>query len=181
MWSRVGAADIKDIKCLIVTQIMNAGSRDIYRKALGTLTPPQSEYKTWPGHDFSMDTVEGQAILGTSSICPGLPAITKILLGSPVARWAGYFILQHKEKLGGNRFIDKVRIWIPSGTSLPYLLFYVNPTPAGSGSAADAVPRALSASEAERVADPSTRDTRWIGRSADGKHLVREHVMYMSS
>ena len=68
------------------------------------------------------------------------------------------FLLQHQEKLGGNRFIDKIRLWIPDGTSLPYLLFYVNPTPAGSGSAADAILRAPSP-EAERVANPSARNT----------------------
>jgi hypothetical protein len=105
--------------------------------------------------------------------------------GSPVGRWAGYFLLQHKEKLGGNRFIDKVMIWIPSGTSLPYLLFYVNPTPAGSGSAADSAPRALSVPEAERVATPGAQDTnsssRWVRRSGDGQHLVREHIIYMNS
>jgi hypothetical protein len=67
VWNRAGAADIKDIKYLIVTQIVNPGSRDIYIKALNSLDPPQSEWKLWPGQDFGMDTVGGQAILGMFS------------------------------------------------------------------------------------------------------------------
>ena len=65
MWNRVAAGNnIKEIKYLIVTQIMNAGTRDLIRAAHGTLSPPQSETKVWPGSDFSMDTAGGQALLG---------------------------------------------------------------------------------------------------------------------
>ena len=63
-WNRAGAADIKDIKYLIVTQIMNPQSRQLCIQALGTLTPPQSEFKLWPGQDFAIDSPAGLAILG---------------------------------------------------------------------------------------------------------------------
>lgn len=64
VWNRAGASDIANVKYLLVTQIMNAGSREIFRAALGTLQPPESEYKVWPGHEFAMDTAAGRAILG---------------------------------------------------------------------------------------------------------------------
>ena len=57
------------MKYLLVTQVMNAGSREIFRHALGLLDPPESEYKLWPGHEFVMDGkgnggTGGLAILG---------------------------------------------------------------------------------------------------------------------
>jgi hypothetical protein len=63
-WNRAGAASVSDIKYLLVTQVMNAGSREVFRSALETLVPSQSEYRLWPGHEFAMDTAGGQAILG---------------------------------------------------------------------------------------------------------------------
>lgn len=64
MWNRAGASDVKDIKFLLVTQIMNPTTRELITKAYQTLVPPQSQDKVWPGVDFSMDTQGGQAILG---------------------------------------------------------------------------------------------------------------------
>lgn len=43
-------------------------------------------------------------------------------VGSPNGRAAGYFLMQHKEQLGGNKFISKVTVFFPS---LPYLVYYV--------------------------------------------------------
>ncbi|KAF1849711.1 uncharacterized protein K460DRAFT_257900, partial [Cucurbitaria berberidis CBS 394.84] len=113
LWNRVAPGNVKEIKYLIVAQIMNTGTRDLIRAAYETLTPPQSETRVWPGIDFNMDTSGGQAILG-----------------SPVGRWAGYFLMQHKRQFGGNRFISKVRIFKPDGATLPYIIFYVDPNPA---------------------------------------------------
>jgi hypothetical protein len=65
MWNRVvDAAHLADLRYLLVTQVMNAGSREIFRYALGLLEPAESEYKEWPGHEFSLGTKGGQAILG---------------------------------------------------------------------------------------------------------------------
>lgn len=62
-WNRVGA-NIPDIKYLLVTQVINADSREIFKGALRTLSPPQSEFKLWPGHEFLMNDDAGLAILG---------------------------------------------------------------------------------------------------------------------
>jgi hypothetical protein len=75
-----------------------------------------------------------------------------------VGRWAGYFLMQHKIQLGGNKFISKVRVFKPDVGSLPYMLFY-----------ADGV-----------AADSQTREGHFEGhiakRSRDGKNILREHV-----
>ncbi|XP_014558693.1 hypothetical protein COCVIDRAFT_93893 [Bipolaris victoriae FI3] len=164
VWNRAGASNIADVKYLLVTQIMNPTSRDMIRTALGTLQPPQSETKVWPGSDFTMDTVGGRAILG-----------------SPIGRWVGYFLLQHKKQLGGNRFISKIRVFRPSTASLPYLVFYVDPTPAGPGSAAEVVPRELVELDGslERIGESDgTNSSHIVKKSADGKHVVREHIFH---
>ncbi|EOA92123.1 uncharacterized protein SETTUDRAFT_153104 [Exserohilum turcica Et28A] len=163
VWNRAGAASIADVKYLVVTQIMNAASRELIRQALGTLQPPQSETKIWPGSDFTMDTTGGRAILG-----------------SPIGRWAGYFLLQHKEKLGGNRFISKVRAFKPVGATLPYLIFYVDPNPLGAGLTAD-VPRGLSAlphAPESPTRSDSMNEARVVRRSSDGRNVEREHAIY---
>ena len=64
MWNRVGAPSLAGLKYLLVTQVMNAGSREIFRHALVLLEPPESEYKLWPGHEFAMTRKGGLAILG---------------------------------------------------------------------------------------------------------------------
>ncbi|KNG47995.1 hypothetical protein TW65_05336 [Stemphylium lycopersici] len=47
-WNRAGASDIRDIKYLLVTQVMNAGSREIFTSALKTLQPPETTSSTLP-------------------------------------------------------------------------------------------------------------------------------------
>jgi hypothetical protein len=50
----------------------------------------------------------------------------KALLGSPIGRWAGYFLMQHKRQLGAGKFISKVRLFASEKAgSFPYMLFYV--------------------------------------------------------
>jgi hypothetical protein len=94
---------------------------------------------------------------------------TDIFSGSPVGRWAGYLLLQHKEKLGGNRFISKVRLFKPTGASLPYLVFYVNDPPASAG-------RSLPLSD---MGDKGSLHV--VKRSTDGKNVIREHVLPLVS
>ncbi|KAI5373633.1 hypothetical protein J4E82_007681 [Alternaria postmessia] len=151
MWNRVDAPDLAGLKYLLVTQVMNAGSRELFRSALETLNPPQSEYKLWPGEEFKIETKGGKAILG-----------------SPVGRWAGYLLLQHKDQLGGNRYIEKVRLFKPPGASLPYLLFYVAKEPA-AGQA--------SLTEAEAQAEKGS--LRVARREMGGKNFLRKHVIHM--
>lgn len=100
--------------------------------------------------------------------------------GSPIGRWAGYFLLQHKEKLGGNRFISKVRAFKPVGATLPYLIFYVDPNPLGAGLTAD-VPRGLSAlphAPESPTRSDSMNEARVVRRSSDGRNVEREHAIY---
>ncbi|KAH9876166.1 hypothetical protein J1614_004045 [Plenodomus biglobosus] len=126
MWNRAGPHDKRDIKYFIVTQIMNETTIELITSVYKTLDPPQSEHKVWPGIEFSMETEAGLAILG-----------------SPVGRWTGYFLMQHKTQLGGDRYIFKVRIFKNEETgTLPYLCFYVNPIPAPDGAVTAQSPRA---------------------------------------
>jgi hypothetical protein len=119
-WNRAAAGNIQDIKYFFVTMIINPETNRHIRRALKTLNPPKEEVDGWPGVDFDMESVAGQA-----------------LLGSPVGRWAGYFLVQHKRQLGGNKHVSKVRVFKSEKPgSLPYLLFYVKgpdpePTPSG--------------------------------------------------
>ncbi|RMZ66235.1 vacuolar amino acid transporter 1 [Pyrenophora seminiperda CCB06] len=156
-WNRV-ATDITGIKYLVVTQVINADSRDIYKSALRTLDPPQSEFKQWPGHEFDMNSNGGLAIL--------------------VGRWAGYFLLQHKGPLGGNRFISKVRIFVPPRASMPYLVFYVDPTPVQVAIAKDVAARVPGAVETELKRVDSRDSARVVRKSADGKNVVRQHTVF---
>lgn len=130
IWNRAVTAnpgtDLKNIKYFFTTMIINTETNRHIKRALQTLTPPIEDAIGWPGHEFSMDTEAGKA-----------------LLGSPVGRWAGYFLMQHKRQLGGSKFIDRVRVFkSEKAGSLPYLLFYVDgngagpvpsPTPGGEG------------------------------------------------
>jgi hypothetical protein len=85
-----------------------------------------------------------------------------------VGRWAGYLLLQHKEQLGGNRYVDKVRVFKPPGASLPYLLFYVAKEPwvgdgkTGAGGGGDGM------------------DVRAVVERSEGvTNVVRQHVIFL--
>jgi len=93
-WNRAAAGNIQGIKYFMAAMVINKETNQYIRRILSELTPPEEETKTWPGHEFSMDSDAGKA-----------------LLGSPMGRWAGYFLMQHKRQLGGNKFISKVRVF----------------------------------------------------------------------
>ena len=154
-WNRVhtNRRNFQNIRYLFVMLIVNPETTRHIERALGTLSPPKEDPERWPGHDFSMDTDAGKA-----------------LLGSPVGRWAGYFLMQHKRRLGGNKFISKVRVFKSDEKgNWPYLLFYV------------AGPTASAASEEEIAEGVDVyNETRIVRRSQDGKHVVREHVLRMT-
>ncbi|KAH8724374.1 hypothetical protein GQ44DRAFT_728022 [Phaeosphaeriaceae sp. PMI808] len=61
----------------------------------------------WPGIEFSMETAEGQALLGTPN-------------GSGV----GFLLIQHKRDLG-HKVVEKVRVFFPDLGTCPDLLFYI--------------------------------------------------------
>lgn len=114
------------------------------KKRYRSFEPPLEDPKVWPGSDFAMDSPAGHA-----------------LLGSPVRRWAGYFLMQHKRQLGGNRWIEKVRVFRSEKEgSLPYLLFYV------SGSMEETKSGAVGS---------GVKVVREVN-SQVGRNVVREHV-----
>lgn len=78
----------------MATMVINRETNQHIKKALLELTPPEEDTKGLPGHEWSMDSDAGKA-----------------LLGAPVGRWAGYFLMQHKRQLDGNKFISKVRVF----------------------------------------------------------------------
>jgi hypothetical protein len=150
-WNRVhvDAESLQNIRYFFVTMIINKETNQHIKRALGTLNPPKEDVEGWPGHEFDMESDAGKA-----------------LLGSPVGRWAGYFLMQHKRQLGGNRWISKVRVFkSEKAGSWPYFLFYVDGATA-SGTGADKM----------EVASVYDRP-RVVGRSEDGKHIVREYVV----
>jgi hypothetical protein len=156
-WNRAAAGNIQNIKYFFVTTIINTESNRHIREALKTLTPPRTEAELWPGSEFSMDTDAGKA-----------------LLGSPIGRWAGYFLMQHKRQLGGNKFISKVRVFKSEKPgSLAFFLFYVDepgPEPSPKPSPRSSV---VKSGGGARDIDG---ETKVVKRSADGKNIVREHV-----
>jgi hypothetical protein len=118
-WNRAVAstpgAQIARVKYFMNMMVINKETNQHIRRALSSLTPPLEEVLSWLGTEFSMDSEQGKA-----------------LLGSPVGRWAGYFLLQHKRQLGGSKWIEKVRVFRSEKEgSWPYLLFYVAGPEAG--------------------------------------------------
>jgi hypothetical protein len=154
-WNRAAADNIEGIKYFMATMVINRETNLYIEKALSELTPPEENTKGWPGHEWRMDSNAGKA-----------------LLGAPVGRWAGYFLMQHKRQLGGNKFISKVRVF-KSGKegSWPYILFYVD--------GPDEMPKAGKAST-PRSAGKGGASSRVVKSSSDGKNIVREHVFHVA-
>ena len=75
--------------------------------------------------------------------------------------------MQHKNQLGGNRFISKVRVFKPDDATLPGLVFYVDPNPAPDG--------LVSRNASNGSIRSDTGSSRMVRRSADGKSVMREH------
>lgn len=154
-WNRAhDLQGLDNIKYLFVAMIINKETNQHVRRALGTLSPPKDEPDGWPGHDFTMDTDEG-----------------KVLLGSLVGRWAGYFLIQHKRQLRGNKYIANVRVFKSEKEgSWPYFLFHI----AGPGTA-PIWKRSASTDSVEGYVDAGPKV---IMRSKDGRYMVREHVVW---
>ena len=107
--------------------------------------------------------------------------MTDSVQGSPVGRWAGYFLLQHKNKLGGNRFFSKARVFLPPGASMPYLVFYVDPMPAEHAIVKHVVGHGLRVVETELTAAKrvdTKGSTELMKKSADSGSILREHFLW---
>ncbi|KAH6625587.1 hypothetical protein C7974DRAFT_313491 [Boeremia exigua] len=115
-WNRATAGgDITNIKYFFNCLIVNPETQDLIRQAHEKMTPPRSAPGMWPGTEFSMDSEQGLA-----------------LLGSPLGRSHGFFLIQHKEKLGRSKFISKARVFKSDAMSMPYIVFYVQSAVAGA-------------------------------------------------
>lgn len=152
-WNRAAVDDLKNIKYFLVTMIINTETNQHVKQALQNLDPPKNEANGWPGAEFDMDNDAGKA-----------------LLGSPVGRWAGYFLMQHKRQLGGSKWISKVRVFkSEKAGSLPYLLFYVE-------GPVETKSKAGGENRSERRNDSVYEGV--VGSSHDGKSVVREHMYH---
>ncbi|OAL51078.1 hypothetical protein IQ07DRAFT_586641 [Pyrenochaeta sp. DS3sAY3a] len=148
-WNRAaGSGDLTNIKYFFVTLIINTETNKHVRRALASLEVPKEEIGYWPGTEFSMDTEAGKA-----------------LLGSPVGRWGGYFLIQHKRQLGGDKYISKVRVFASAKYGdLPYLLFYVSSPAVALASGLDTESDQL---EVEEI----------LKRKSVQRNIIREHIM----
>jgi hypothetical protein len=85
--------------------------------------------------------------------------------------------MAHKEQLGGNKFISKVRVFKPDQGSFPYMLFYVDgPAPSDP----ESISRVDHASHPAHDITGRQDKEFWRGvekRSSDGKTLLREHFL----
>lgn len=157
----------------MVAQILNADTRDIIRQAHMTLTPPRSETAVWPGYDFATETEAGQALLGMFShaFLSSQKFETDQQIGSSVGRWVSYFLMQHKEQLGSNKYIWKVRVFKPDQGSLPFMLFYVSGpvwVPEGSDQEMQVY---------KDVIKHNVSNSNDQLKQMKGKHVLREHVV----
>jgi len=87
-------------------------------------------------------------------------------------------LLQHKDQLGGNRYIEKVRLFKPPGASLPYLLFYIakNPWVGEVKPVAAKMVSGMNVTNALEM-DDDKNGARVLGRHEDDKNLIRQHVV----
>jgi hypothetical protein len=118
-WSCLNTQNVQAIKYLVVAQIENEETKGIVTRAIGN-----RKLAVWPGMEFGMKTDEGKALLDMSSLDHSRDLLTENLR-SPVGRWAGYFLMQHMDQLGSNKFIDRVRVFSSDTNGKPYLIFYV--------------------------------------------------------
>lgn len=65
--------NIKNIKYFFVCLIVNPETIDLIRMAHEKLTPPRSAPGIWPGSEFSMESEQGLALLGTWLLPTYLP------------------------------------------------------------------------------------------------------------
>jgi hypothetical protein len=107
------------------------------------------------------------------------------LIGSPNGQAAGYFLAQHKHRFGKSKTVEKVTVFRADKGMMPYLLFWVIDAPAvaldGEFETEERDDgRAPRANETEVMTrnDLYEAEHRTVTRSADGKNMLREHVIH---
>jgi hypothetical protein len=82
------------LKHLLFLNVENSNTWSIALRALANKNDGKTDIPLWPGVDFSMNDVEGKALLGTQ-------------IGAPLA----WMMIQHKEAFGGE---SVVKVWYRS-------------------------------------------------------------------
>lgn len=132
----------RDIKMFMAVTIVNTESIVIISRAL-KLEDPEGVHDVpiWPGKTLTMGYVDGGedqseatfALLGmifshsasrSWNTCSQIFSLT--LTGSPNGLAVGYFLAQHKQQLGGTKFVWKVRVFRDKMSWTPNLLFYID-------------------------------------------------------
>ncbi|KAF1363730.1 hypothetical protein EJ07DRAFT_102527 [Lizonia empirigonia] len=100
----------RDIKMFMAVTIVNTESIVIISRALKLADPESAlDVPMWPGKTFTMGYI-----------------FSLTLLGSPNGLAVGYFLAQHKQQLGGTKFVWKVRVFRDQAGGYTNLLFYVD-------------------------------------------------------
>jgi hypothetical protein len=116
-WNRLQG--LTAVKYFMSMTVVNGETRKMMRLAHEYYTPPKDTQKPgkwcprWPGITWASDTEEYRAVLG-----------------SPNVNGAAYFLIQHKEALGGDKYISKITQFGSDGDGECYLLMYVDDVPA---------------------------------------------------
>jgi len=110
--------------------------------------------------------------------------------GSPNGQAAGYLLAQHKHRFGKSKTIEKVTVFRNEFVEWPYLLFHVIDTPPGPGGGdADGGEQDetgdvemdeqndMNVNATETHQGMNGLESRIVERSADGKNVIREHVI----
>lgn len=195
LWNRVPGSDLKNINMFMSFGIVNHETATvIIPRALKAAGEPTGEAKPWPGTDIIAGHAGHKkaalALIGTYSI--HISASTSFISdcthmltyvpGCPNALGAGYFLLQHKRQLGGAKFIWKIKIF--KGDDLhesddPHLIFYVDPNPPPMPPPEDTPgsPQKTPSDSSGQADSEDWMEPRIVKRSADGRSMIREHII----
>lgn len=147
LWNRDrdAAPSLQHITKLMSINVVNDDTVAIIKQALWSKEPsPGQERITtapkWPGIEFSTADEAGQALLGKEPQSNSRYGIyyfrhTERMLngdsGSQNGIGSAYFLAQHKNQLGGNKYIDKITI-VGAGNDdggSPNMIFWVKDAP----------------------------------------------------
>ncbi|KZM28677.1 uncharacterized protein EKO05_0009934 [Ascochyta rabiei] len=158
-WRRAhpDGANLDNINKFLVHDIVNADTLKLIELALKTYRVPDGQQRErylpkWPGLVFDMETDEGKA-----------------MLGSPNGVAVGYFVAQHKTQLRANKYAYQVTVWKDRDGDEQMMFWVKNSLPPADDG------------DGSKTPVPQTGDVKTHGkvvkRSADGRSIVREHVV----
>ncbi|XPT03569.1 Mitochondrial import inner membrane translocase subunit tim8 [Ascochyta lentis] len=148
---------LDNINKFLVHDIVNDDTLRLIRLALKTYKVPEGQQREnrlprWPGLVFGIETEEGKA-----------------MLGSPNGIAAGYFVAQHKTQLGANKYVYQVTVWNDRYGDEQMMFWVKNAPPPAEENPGDKTP-------VPQHGDLNPHG-RVLKRSADGRNIVREHIV----